>query len=404
MTAPRAPRLRASPEERPAAPRSSATEPRVAGKPRTHRPIKVCILAPSIEVLGGQSRQAERLMIGLAEERSVEIDFVPHNPRLPGPLRPLQRIKYVRTIVTTLAYWALVVTRLWRCDVVHAYSASYFSYLLSVLPVILVGKLYGKKVLLNYHSGEAEDHLANWRRTAIPFIKKADMIVVPSGYLVDVFARFGLKARPIFNVVELDVFTYRERRPIRPIFLTSRLHEPLYNVPCVLRAFALVQKRYPDASMVVAGDGWMRPQLEELARELGLRNTTFVGRVPWGDMPALYDASDIYLTATNIDNMPGSVIECLSCGLPVVTTNAGGVPYIVTHDETALIVPINDHEALAAGAIRLLEEDALAVRLARNGRDACKKFTWPAVREMWLDAYHELAGVPRAESRPSETR
>ena len=61
-------------------------------------------------------------------------------------------------------------------------------------------------------------------------------------------------------------------------------------------------------------------------------------------MPDLYDASDVYLTATNIDNMPGSVIECLSCGLPVVTTNAGGVPYIVTHEETALIVPLDDHE------------------------------------------------------------
>jgi len=143
--------------------------------------------------------------------------------------------------------------------------------------------------------------------------------------------------------------------------------------------------------MVVAGDGWMRPQLEELARELGLRNTTFVGRVPWGDMPDLYDASDIYLTATNIDNMPGSVIECLSCGLPVVTTNAGGVPYIVTQGETALIVPLNDHEAMATQALRLLEDDTLAVHLARNGRAGCERFTWPAVRDAWLGAYAELA-------------
>jgi L-malate glycosyltransferase len=357
------------------------------------RPVRVCILAPSIDVLGGQSRQAERLMIGLAAESSVEIGFIPHNPRLPGPFTFLQRIKYLRTVINTLVYWLMAVTRLWRYDVVHAYSASYYSYLLSVLPIILIAKLYGKKILLNYHSGEAEDHLANWRLTAIPFIRWADMIVVPSGYLVDVFARFGLTARAIHNVVELDVFRYRERHPIRPVFLTSRLHEPLYNVPCVLRAFALVQQRYPDASLTVAGDGWMRPQLEALAEELGLRNTRFVGRVPWGDMPDVYDDADIYLTATNIDNMPGSVIECLSCGLPVVTTDAGGVPYIVTHDSTALIVPRNDHAALAAQAMRLLEDDSLAVQLARNGREACRQYAWPAVREAWLDAYHSLGPV-----------
>lgn len=355
-----------------------------------NRRVRVCILAPSIDVLGGQSRQAERLMIGLADESSVEIGFIAHNPRLPRPFRFLQRIKYVRTVVNTLVYWLTAAARLWRYDVVHAYSASYYSYLLSVVPIILLAKLYGKKVLLNYHSGEAEDHLANWRLTAIPVIRLADIIVVPSGYLVDVFARFGLHARAIHNVVELEVFRYRERKPIRPVFLTSRLHEPLYNVPCVLRAFALVQRRYPEAALVVAGDGWMRPQLEQLARDLQLHNTRFVGRVPWGDMPALYDESDIYLTATNIDNMPGSVIECLSCGLPVVTTDAGGVPYIVTHEETALIVPRDDHEAMASQAIRLLEDDSLAVHLGRNGREACVRFAWPAVRDAWVKAYHEL--------------
>jgi glycosyltransferase involved in cell wall biosynthesis len=354
------------------------------------RRLKVCILAPSIAVLGGQSRQAERLMIGLADEPTVETGFIPHNPKLPSVLGRLQDVKYVRTIVTTLLYWFLAATRLWRYDVIHVYSASYYSYLLSVVPIVLLGRLYGKKVLLNYHSGEAEDHLANWRLTALPIIRLAETIVVPSDYLVEVFARFGIKARAIPNVVELDVFRYRERHPIRPVFLTSRLHEPLYNVPCVLRAFRLIQDEYPDASLTVAGDGGMRPQLEQLARELGLRNTRFVGRVPWDDMPDMYDAADVYLTATDIDNMPGSVIECMSCGLPVVTTDAGGVPYIVTHEETALIVRRGDHEALAASAIRLLRDDTLAVRLGRNGREACLRFTWPAVRNAWLAAYTEL--------------
>ena len=355
-------------------------------------PIRVCILAPSLDIFGGQARQAVRLMDGLRKESTLQIAFIPHNPRLPGPLKFLQQIKYVRTVVTSLYYWGLLLTRLWKFDVVHVFSASYYSYTLSVMPAILIGKLYGKKVLVNYRSGEADDHLRNWKLTAVPVLRLADMIIVPSGYLVDVFAQFGLRARPIFNVVELDAFAFRDRFPIRPVFLTSRLHEPLYNVPCVLRAFAIIQQKFPDASLTVAGDGWMRPQLEELARELGLKQTTFVGRVAFEKMPALYDSADIYLTATDLDNMPGSVIECLSSGLPVVTTDAGGVPYIVTHEETALIVPRGDHQAMAASAIRLLEDNDLALRLSRNGLESCRRFTWPAVRDEWLRVYSELMG------------
>jgi glycosyltransferase involved in cell wall biosynthesis len=355
-------------------------------------PIRLCILAPSLDIFGGQARQAVRLMDGLRPERALQVSFIPHNPRLPGPLRLLQRIKYVRTVVTSLYYWMLLLAKVWKYDVIHVFSASYYSYLFCVAPAILIGKLYRVKVLVDYRSGEAEDHLRNWKLTAVPILRRADMIVVSSGYLQSVFAQFGLHTRTIYDVVELDTFAYRDRVPIRPVFLTSRLHEPLYNVPCVLRAFALIQERYPDAVLTVAGDGWMRPQLEQLARELHLKNTTFVGRVDFARMPALYDSADIYLTATNLDNMPGSVIECLSCGLPVVTTDAGGVPYIVTHEKTALIVSRDDHRAMAASAIRLLEDNDLALRLTRAGRESCRQFTWPEVRDKWMRAYFELMG------------
>jgi glycosyltransferase involved in cell wall biosynthesis len=310
----------------------------------------------------------------------------------------MQKIKYLRSIVTTLYYCLILLARARRAQIVHVFSASYYSYMMSAIPAIFIGKLYGKKVILNYRSGEAEDHLANWR-TAVPTIRMADMVVVPTGYLVDVFARFGLKARAIFNIIELDRFRYRERRPLRPVFLTSRLLEPLYNVGCVLRAFAIIQSRYPRARLTIAADGWMRSELEQLAKDLRLRNTDFIGFVPFDKMPELYDAADIYLTATNIDNMPSSVTESMSAGLNVVTTDGGGaIPYIMTNEETGMIVPRDDHEAMAEAAIRLLEDSELAVRLARNARESARRFTWQEVQRQWLDLYLELAA---GESRIS---
>ena len=366
--------------------------------------IKICILAPSLEWLGGQSRQASRLIAGLRTETTLSVDFIPHDPRLPKSWAWLQQVKYVKTAVTWLRYCLILLVRLPKFDVLHIFAASYYAYALSAVPAILLGKLFGKKVILNYRSGEAEDHLQNWRWTALPTIRLADAVVVPSGYLVDVFRRFGIRARPIHNIVELDRFQYRERNPPRPVFLTTRLLEPLYNVGCVLRAFAIIQRRVPDAVLTVGGDGWQRSELEELAADLGLRNTTFIGRVSWEKMPELYDSADVYLTATNLDNMPSSVIECFASGLPVVTTDAGGLPYILKDGENGIMVPCGDHEALAAGALRLLEEPGLTARLAYRARQDCRKYSWETVRTEWLQLYRELgsdAKSPEERFAPS---
>lgn len=371
-----------------------------AGAGAAARRLRVLIVAPSLDYLGGQAIQARRLLARFAEEPSLEAAFIPINPRLPGVFGKLQKIKYVRTIVTSLRYWAMLLNRVRRYDIIHIFSASYWSFVLAPTPAILVAKLYGKRAVLNYRSGQAEKHLRLWRRTALPTIRLVDRIVVPSGYLVDVFARFGLRAESIFNFVDMNSFRFRRRAPLKPVFLSNRNHEPLYNVGCILRAFAIIQQRVTEARLIVAGDGSQRPALEALAQSLGLRNVEFLGRIAPERMPELYDAADIYLNSPNIDNMPGSIIEAYASGLPVVTTEAGGIPYIVTHGETGLLVRCDDHEAMAARALSLLEDDAMAQRLIARARDECRKYEWQAVRNEWLKFYNRLA--PELAETPAQ--
>lgn len=368
--------------------------------------IRVCLVAPSLDIYGGQARQAVRLLTAFSQEPLLETGFIPHNPRLPGPFRKLQQIKYVRTVLTTSYYWVMLLTQLWRYDIVHIFSASYFSYLLSVAPAILIGKLYGKRVILNYRSGEAEDHLQNWPLTAKPIMQLADRIVVPSGYLVEVFAKFGLSADSIFNIVELDRFRFRDRAPLRPKFLCSRLLEPLYNVGNVIRAFHLIQQRYPEASLTIAADGWQRGELEQLAQDLQLRHVEFRGFVPFEKMPDLYDEHDLYLIGNDIDNMPAAVTESCATGIALVTTDAGGIPYLVKHEESALIVKCGDYAGLAREAMRLLEDPELTQRLAQNGRRRAQQFTWENVRAQWLQLYQALTQKPKTEAshRVTETQ
>ena len=119
--------------------------------------LRVLLVAPSLDILGGQAVQASRLLARLSKEDDIEVSFLPHNPRLPGLLRKLQSIKYVRTVFTSLFYVALLLARIPKYDVIHIFSASYLSFLLAPTPAILIAKLYGKKVVLNYRSGEAAD-------------------------------------------------------------------------------------------------------------------------------------------------------------------------------------------------------------------------------------------------------
>jgi len=354
--------------------------------------VRVLLIAPSLDIMGGQAVQASRLFAELQKIPQIKIGFLPVNPRAPGIIRFLQKIKYVRTLVTSALYYASLLNRVGRYDMLHIFTPGYSAFILAPAPAILLGKLLGKTTILNYRDGRAEDHL-NRSKFAVRIIRQVDALVAPSGFLVDVFAKFGLPARSIPNIVDLASFRFRERSRPRPMFLHNRGLEPLYNVQCTIRAFAIVQQRYPDASLLITHDGPMRHLLETLASDLKLRNVTFLGKVSQERTPDVYDEADIYVTSPNIDNMPGSVLECFATGLPVIATNVGGIPYIVEHDRTGLLVAPDNPQAVAGAAFRLLEEQELASKLARNAREECRKYEPRQVAQEWLSLYATLRSV-----------
>ena len=139
--------------------------------------------------------------------------------------------------------------------------------------------------------------------------------------------------------------------------------------------------------------------MKALAHELELRNIEFVGAVPPQAMPRYYHESDIYLNSPDIDNMPTSIIEAFAAGLPVVTTDAGGIPWIVRTEENGLLVKCGNDEAMALAAIRLLDEAGLAARLTQQARaEVLQRYTWQAVERQWLELYQSLA----ASGKPPE--
>ena len=353
--------------------------------------LRVAIVVASLRILGGQSVQAQRLLDGWRGDPEIDAWIVPIDPVPPAPFDKLLRVKYLRTVITQLCYWPLLFQQLRNADLVHAFSASYASFLLAPLPAVVVARVLGKPVILNYHSGEAPDHL---RRSAIArFVMRhvVDANVVPSTFLRDVLLSFGIEAAVVHNTVALRQFVYRSRDCLRPRLLCTRNFEPLYNVACVLRAFARVQAQHPDATLTLVGSGSQDAALRELATALQLRNVTFAGRVPPADIHRYYADADIYLQAPSIDNMPLSVLEAFASGIPVVSTNVGGIPSILRDGVGGLLVPDNDDQALAAATLRLLTNQRLARNLAASAHATLDAYQWPVVREAWVRAYRSVS-------------
>jgi L-malate glycosyltransferase len=352
-----------------------------------------------MRILGGQAVQASRLLRAWRDDPDVLAWLVPVNPVPPGPFAALTGVKYVRTIVTQLCYWPLLLRELRKADIVHVFSASYSSFLLSPLPAVVVARLLGKPVVMNYRSGEAPDHL---RRSAIAraTLRRVDRNAVPSRFLSDVFASFDIPSRVIPNIVDVERFRFRRRPSLRPRVLSTRNFETLYNLPCTLRAFRLLQDRYPDAELTLVGGGSQDAAVRALAADLGLRHVTFAGRVPPDDIWRYYAEADIYLQTPDIDNMPTSVLEAYASGCPVVSTEAGGVPAILTDGETGLMVACGDHHAAADAMIRLIEDEALARRIGDAAFAGCARYQWSSVRGEWLDLYRGLV-QPRFAAAPT---
>jgi glycosyltransferase involved in cell wall biosynthesis len=353
-------------------------------------------------ILGGQAVQADRLLQAWSGDPDVRAWLVPINPTPPGPFRRAIEIKYLRTVATQLCYWPSLLRELRYADVVHVFSASYFSFLLAPLPAVLVAKLLGKPVVMNYRSGEAPDHL---RRSAIAraTLRWVDRNAVPSRFLRDVFAGYRIRAEVIPNIVDVDRFRFRRRDPLRPRILSTRNLEELYNVACTLRAFRLVQDRYPEATLTLVGAGSEDARLRELVSALHLEHVRFAGPVPPQEIWRYYAEADIYLQTPNIDNMPSSVLEAFSSGCVVVSTNAGGVPAILTDGMHGLLVECGDHEGAAAQILRLLDEPDLVRRLTAEARRSCEQYRWQPVRTQWLTLYRGMVSRPASRRDRPET-
>jgi L-malate glycosyltransferase len=359
--------------------------------------LRVVIVAASLRYVGGQSVQADLLLRYWKNDPNLEVRFIPIDPVLPSPLAWVRHVPFLRTLVRQPFY----LFNLWRglrdTDVAHIFSAGYWSFLVAPAPALWIAQLRGNRAIIHYHSGEARDHLRHFR-SARAILKQADALVVPSQYLINVFREFGIGAEAVPNIVDLGQFSFRERRPLRPHLICTRGFHPYYGVDVVVRAFVEVQKQFPEARLDLVGQGPSEGEIRALVRDLNLTGVNFTGVASREEIGRFYDRADIFINASRLDNMPVSIQEAFACGMPVVSTAAESIPFLVDHERTGLLSEVDDAQALAGNVIRLLQDPEFAARLASNAHQESHAYRWPEVRNRWLAIYDSLKrrdNVPR---------
>lgn len=356
--------------------------------------VRLCLIGPLPPPSGGMANQTQQLATFLRREGAT-IEVIQSNT----PYRPawIGGIRVIRALFRLVPF----VYRLWqvtkRVQLFHVMANSGWSWHLFTVPAVWVGVARRVPVVINYRGGAADIFLHRSFRWVEPTLRRATFVVVPSPFLHQVFRRRSFSTYIIPNAVDVERFFPREsnlqdrypgQNKSAHIVVTRNL-EKIYDIPTAIRAVRLVKHRLPNVRLTVAGSGPLRPELEALVAKLELDSTViFTGRLDNEKIAALYGQADVMVNPSLVDNMPISILEAMASGVPVVTTNVGGIPYLVEDDKTGILVPPEDEHAMAHAIIRILTSEKWARRLSTAALSAVQEYTWPHVRTKWLRLYH----------------
>ncbi|MCP4278154.1 MAG: glycosyltransferase family 4 protein [Gammaproteobacteria bacterium] len=270
-----------------------------------------------------------------------------------------------------------------------------WSWHLFTAPAIWISWWLNVPVVINYRGGEAEAFFQNSIRWINPSLAKVDCIAVPSSFLQAVFQKFGLETVIVPNIIDLERFGRTKPKKLnteRPHIIVCRNLEAIYDVATAVRAFSLIAPEIPGATLSVAGEGPEGEALRALVADLGIvSQVTFTGRLDVEAMMRLYHSADLMLNASRVDNMPNALLESMAAGVPIVTTDAGGIPHMVEQGVTAELVAIGDWKMMAEKSLAILNDQQQHANLAEACEAAVDVYQWNSVKPLWLQIYGRIA-------------
>ncbi len=267
---------------------------------------------------------------------------------------------------------------------IDTYSTVNFWYALVISQLC---RLLGVKYIPKLLGGDLPNRLDNSRFFCDLIFKNAHQNVAPSMYLYSAFKDRGYNnLLHLPNSIELHKYQFDKKSYDFPRILWVRSFAQLYNPVLAVKVLLAIQKKYPQAQLCMVGP--KKDESYEATIAFANENkaaVTFTGKLSKAEWAHLSKQYNVFLNTTHFDNTPVSVIEAIALGLPVVSTNVGGIPFLLQHEQNALLVEDNDLEAMVAQIERLFINPQFADTLTVNAYNLVKGFDWNIIRKQWID-------------------
>lgn len=337
----------------------------------------------------GMTVQAYQILTRLQVE-GYPIQGVRTNPVLPPIFSWIDKVKVVRSLIKWIIFF-ISCRKILKSDIVHIFSSSGLNFYLFTLTSLMLAKLTKKKIIINYHGGGAEVFFSKHSKLLSWSVGHCSKLIVPSRYLQEVFKKFGFESEIIGNIANVEQFNFKRREIDVPVVISTRNLSKIYNVECAVKSFSILQKKFPGAIFYIAGDGPEKENLKSQVTHLNLRNVHFLGNLKNEDMAFYIEKSNIFINTSTVDNMPGSILEAYASGLPVVSTNVGGIPYMVEDRVSGLLADNNDFEKLGELLILVANDSTLVSKLVINGYAQISALKGETITELWKNSYLQLS-------------
>jgi len=278
-------------------------------------------------------------------------------------------------------------------NVIHVQAHSYYS-IIYLIVTLFWAKVLNKLIIVMYYGGAAREFFSNYPRMITFLFKNVNRTIVASEYVRFAFKELDLNTILIPHILEVSNWVFRNRiKPGHNLLWVRNLSNE-YNPLMLLDVFKLIKSRDSRYSLKIVGTGNLKDIMKMYIKENSLSDVEMVGRVSDSELRLLFNWSDIFINTTNVDNQPVSVLEAMACGVPVVSTNPGGIPEIITHKENGLLSNPGDVSAMVQNINLFINDPQLVEKLSIQGRSFVeKKFNSNVIYEQWKNVYANLGFV-----------
>lgn len=253
-------------------------------------------------------------------------------------------------------------------------------------------KYFRKKIILVVHGGSIRERMMENAKPFLKALQRADLVACPSPFLQEVLKKYSIESVVIENVLDLSAYTFIAKKSIRPRILWMRAFEDIYNPAMAVELARILRKKYTDFKMVMAGaDKGLLAGIQAMIEKENLQDIIELpGYINLEQKKAFANEYDLFISTNNIDNAPVSMVEFMAMGLPVISTNVGGIAFMIEDTINGFLVPQNDANAMAEKIIELIENPKRATRITRNAFIFSRKFDEEIVLKKWTAQINSL--------------